>query len=127
VLSVSANLAERMTKMSKKKAEVLSEKREPPALSPEEREKQLIALAVNLAEKKLRDGTASNQIIVHYLKLGSTREALEKEILEKQVNLVSAKTEALQSAQEVKELYEQAIDAIRVYSGNGSRDEYEDV
>lgn len=113
--------------MPRKKAEVVSDKREPPALDPEEREKQMIALAVNLAEKKLRDGTASNQIIVHFLKLGSTREALEKEILEKQASLVSAKTDALQSTQEVKELYERAIDAIKVYSGNGSREEYEDI
>ena len=112
--------------MPRKKAEEAIGKKEPPALSPEEREKQMIALAVNLAEKQLRDGTASSQVITHFLKLGSTREALEKEILEKQKNLVAAKTQSYQSAQEVKELYEQAIDAIRLYSGNGSREEYEE-
>lgn len=112
--------------MPKKKAEEAVGRKEPPALTPEEREKQMIALAVNLAEKQLRDGTASSQVITHFLKLGSTREALEKEILEKQKNLVAAKTQSYQSAQEVKELYEQAIDAIRLYSGNGSREEYEE-
>lgn len=113
--------------MSRKKAEPVESLREPPALTPEEREKQLISLAVNLAEKKLRDGTASNQIIVHYLKLGSTREALEKEILEKQVSLVAAKTESYQSIQDTKELYAQAIDAIKLYSGNARSEDYDDA
>ena len=69
-----------------------------PALTPEARENQLISLAVDLAEQQLREGTASSQVITHYLKLGSTKERIEKEILEKQKELISAKTEALQSA-----------------------------
>ena len=68
-----------------------------PALDPESRENQLISLAVNLAEEKLRDGTASNQLIVHYLKLGSTKERLEKEKLEKENELLKAKTEAIKA------------------------------
>ena len=112
--------------MPKKRAEVVTSKKEPPAITPEEREKQLIALAVNLAEKQLRDGTASSQVITHYLKLGSTREAIEKEILEKQKELVSAKTDSYRSTKEVKEIYEKAIDAIRIYGGNGSPEEYDD-
>ena len=67
-----------------------------PALSPEARENQMISLAVDLAERQLQDGTASSQVITHYLKLGSTKERIEKEILEKQKELISAKTEALQ-------------------------------
>lgn len=94
-----------------------------PAVTPEAREDQLISLAVDLAEKQLREGTASSQVITHYLKLGSTRERLEKEILEKQRELVTAKTENLQSAKRVEELYENALKAMRVYSGRGEEDE----
>lgn len=89
-----------------------------PALDPESRENQLISLAVNLAEEKLRDGTASNQLIVHYLKLGSTKERLEKEKLEKENELLKAKTEALESAKRSEELYAEAIKAITRYSGH---------
>lgn len=89
-----------------------------PALDPESRENQLISLAVNLAEEKLRDGTASNQLIVHYLKLGSTKERLEKEKLEKENELLKAKTEALESAKRSEEMYAKAIEAITRYSGH---------
>ena len=90
-----------------------------PALTPEARENQLIALAVDLAERQLREGTASAQVITHYLKLGSTRERIEKEILERQSELLGAKTQAIQSSQRVEELYKNALDAMRTYSGNG--------
>lgn len=69
-----------------------------PALTPEARENQMISLAVDLAEKQLREGTASSQVITHFLKLGSSKEKLEKEILEKQKEMITAKTESLQSA-----------------------------
>lgn len=91
----------------------------PPASNPEARENQLISLAVDLAEKQLMEGTAFSQVITHYLKLGSTKEKIEKEILEKQKELLDAKTESLRSAQRVEELYEKALDAMRDYSGNG--------
>ena len=90
-----------------------------PAITPEGRENQLIGLAVDLAEKQLREGTASAQVITHYLKLGSTRERIEKEILEKQKELLKAKTDALNSQKRMDELYENAINAMRIYSGNG--------
>lgn len=96
-----------------------------PALTPEGREQQLISLAVDLAEKQLIEGTASSQVITHYLKLGSTKERIEKEILEKQKELISAKTENLKSAQRIEELYAEAITAMRNYSGNGDSDEYD--
>ena len=76
-----------------------------PALTPEARENQMIALAVDLAEKQLLEGTASSQVITHYLKLGTTKEKLEREILEKQKALIEAKTENLQSAKRIEELY----------------------
>ena len=112
--------------MTKKKVSVSSEpkKRMRPALTPEARENQLISLAVDLAEQQLRDGTASSQVITHYLKLGSTKERIEKEILEKQKMLIEAKTQSLQSQQRIDALYAEAIKAMRTYSGNG---ESEDV
>lgn len=90
-----------------------------PALTPEARENQLIYLATNLAEQQLRDGTASSQVITHYLKLGSTKERIEKEILEKQKDLLVAKTESLQSSKRIEELYTNAINAMKRYSGHG--------
>lgn len=88
-----------------------------PALTPEARENQLISLAVDLAEKQLREGTASSQVITHYLKLGSTKERIEKEILEKQKDLIDAKTKTLQSTEKMEALYEKALSAFRGYSG----------
>ena len=94
-----------------------------PALSPEVRENQLISLAVDLAEQQLRDGTASSQVITHYLKLGSTKEKIEKEILEKQKELIEAKTKNINSSSEAKELYANALAAFRRYSGTGDDDD----
>ncbi len=93
-----------------------------PGLTPESRENQLIALAIDLAEKQLREGTASSQVISHFLKLGSTTNMIEKEILVKQKDLITAKTDALKSAKVVEELYKKAMDAMKIYSGNKSND-----
>lgn len=94
-----------------------------PAISPEARENQLIALATDLVEQRLIDGTASSQETTHFLKLATTKARLEKEILEKQKELISAKTEAMQSAKRVEELYSKALSAMRDYSGRGGEDE----
>lgn len=95
-----------------------------PAKTPEDRENQLISLAVELAEQKLRDGTASSQVIVHYLKLGSTKEKLEKEILGLQKELIKAKTENLQATKQVsQDVYADAVNSLRNYSGMDN-DEY---
>lgn len=93
-----------------------------PAISPEVRENQLISLAVDLAEKQLREGTASSQVITHYLKLGSTKEKIEKEILEEQKKLLEAKTQSIQSAERIEKLYTDALNAMRKYSGSGKDD-----
>ena len=98
-----------------------------PALSPEARENQMISLAVNSAEEQLRNGTASSQIICHYLKLASTREQLEKEKLERENELLRAKTESLKSAKRVEELYSKALSAMKNYSGHTEDDEDEDI
>ena len=95
-----------------------------PALSPEARENQMIAYATNLAEKQLREGTASSQVICHYLKLGSSKERLEKQLLAEQVKVAQAKVEMMETAQNIEKLYADAIDAMRRYSGNRSKDEY---
>ena len=88
-----------------------------PALTPEARENQLIALAVNEAERQLREGTASSQVITHYLKLGSTKTQLENEKLKNENDLLRAKIEALDSAKHSEELYAKALAAMRDYSG----------
>lgn len=99
----------------------------PPATTPEGRESQLVALAVNLAEKQMREGTASAQVITHYLKLGSTREQLEQQRLENENLLLRAKVEHIESGKKIEELYGQAIAAMRRYQGEEQPEEdYED-
>lgn len=100
-----------------------------PATTPEARENQLVASAVDLAEKQLIDGTASSQVITHYLKLGSSREKLEQERLRQENELLKVKREAIESAARVEELYITALQAMRSYSGQEPLeldDEYED-
>ena len=84
----------------------------------------MVSLAVDLAEKQLLEGTASSQVITHYLKLGSTKEKLEKEKIEEENKLLRAKTESLQSQKNIEELYAEALNAMRNYSGEGDPDEY---
>lgn len=91
--------------------------RRPPATTPEGRENQLVALAYDAAEQQLRDGTASSQVITHFLKYGSERERLERERLSHENALLVAKAEAMASAKRVEELYETALNAMRSYAG----------
>lgn len=108
-----------------RKDEEPKRRRRAPATTPEARENQLIALAIDLAEKQLEKGTASSQVISHYLKLGSTEERLKRKILEKELDLIQAKTDQLKSAKRVEELYKNALDAMRSYSGRGGSDDDE--
>ena len=99
----------------------------PPATTPEGREQQLIALAMDATEKRIRDGTASAQELVHFLKAGSPTAKLERQILEKQRELLVAKTAAMESQKRVEELYANALSAMRSYSGDPEKDnDYED-
>ena len=91
-----------------------------PALTPEARENQMIFLATELAEQQLRDGTASSQVITHFLKLGSSKEKLEHDILKEQKKLITAKTESLESSKRIEELYANAITAMREYGGHNN-------
>lgn len=88
-----------------------------PATTPEGRENQLISLAVDLAEKQLKDGSASAQVLTHFLKLGSTREQLEQERLHRENLLLSAKVDQMASTRRIEELYETALNAMRTYAG----------
>ncbi len=98
--------------MTKKKPEVRTSR---PSIDPEERDKQLMNEAYNLAEKQLKDGTASPSVIGHFLKLASKRETLEREILEKQKILIDAKSSSIGQSKETKELVEAAMEAIKKY------------
>jgi hypothetical protein len=98
-----------------------------PALTPEAQENQMIALAMNLVEQRLRNGTASSQETTHFLKLATVKSQLEKEKLMAENRLLEAKANAIDDAKESKELYDKALRAMRNYSGNGDPDEYQDV
>lgn len=96
-----------------------------PARTVEARESQLIKYAVDLAEKQLLDGSASSQVITHFLKLGTSKAELEKEKLRRENILLEAKAQSIESSKESKALYEDAIKAFRNYNGQGDADEYE--
>jgi hypothetical protein len=88
-----------------------------PAMTPEGRENQLISLAYDRAEKQMREGTASSQVITHFLKMGSTREKLEQQRLQHENLLLSAKRDQIASSGRMEELYSEAIKVMKVYSG----------
>lgn len=98
-------------------------RRRAPATTPEGRENQLIAMAHDLAEKQILEGTASSQVIAHFLKLGSTKDRLEREKLQRENELLKAKTDAVQSSKKTEELYKNALAAMKSYSGQGVSDE----
>jgi hypothetical protein len=97
-----------------------------PALSPEARENQMISLAVDLVEKRLREGTASSAETTYYLRLSGSKARLEKEKLEEENKLLRAKTEALQAAKNTEEMYAEAIKAMRIYNGQDEEDDGND-
>lgn len=98
-----------------------------PAMTPEDQEDQLISLAVDLAIKRLREGTASNQLVSELIKLGTTKERLAKEKLQRENDMLRAKTEALEAARNNGEKYAAAIEAMRIYSGYpDDDDDFED-
>lgn len=96
----------------------LERPRERPATTLEGRENQVVAKAMDLAEKQIIDGTASSQVITHFLKLGSTREQLEQERLQHENELTRVKIEQIESQKRVEELYLEALQAMRSYAGD---------
>lgn len=95
-----------------------------PALTPEADEQQMIALAMDCARKQLSDGTASSQVITHFLKLATTKAQLEIEKTKAENELLKAKTKSIADEGEYKQLVADAITAFRNYSGQGDPDEY---
>lgn len=89
-----------------------------PAISPESRENQLIGLAYDLVEQRLRDGTATSQETTSLIKLGNTKARLELEKMRYETELVKAKTEAIESSSNAEKLFEDAMKAMQEYSGN---------
>lgn len=100
-----------------------SKRKRRPATTVEARENQLISSAIDLAEKQILEGTASSQVITHYLKLGSTRERLEQERLEAENAVLKARVDSMASGKRIEELYEAALNAMRNYSGQQTDDE----
>ena len=96
------------------------------ATTPEGRENQMVALAVDLAETQLREGTASAQVVVHYLKLGTTRERLEQAKIEHEVELLKHRTDQIASAERIEKLYTDAITAMRSYQGQPELEDLDD-
>lgn len=88
-----------------------------PATTPEGRENEVVSLAIDLAEQQIRDGNASSQVITHFLKLGSTREQLEQERLKHENELTKVKIESIESQKRVEDLYTEALNAMRSYTG----------
>lgn len=104
--------------MASRRGDSSSERpKRPPATTPEGRENQLIALAMEEAERVIRSGKATSQLLTHFLKLGSTREELEKQRLDNENKLLKAKVDAIASGQRMDELYAKAIKAMRTYAG----------
>ena len=100
-----------------------------PSLTPEARENELISLAYDTAEQQLRAGTASSQVITHFLKLQNEREKrdLEREKLINENKLLKAKADAYESAKEKNRMYANAIRAMGIYSGSIDEDEVQDL
>lgn len=97
------------------------------ALSPEAREQQMISLAIDLAEQQLMDGTASSQVITHYLKLGSSKERKDLEKAEAEIALMKARIASLEREERIEELFKSALDSFKVYSGQAVTAEDEGV
>lgn len=104
-----------------------TKKRLPPATTPEGREKQIISLAYDLVEERLRNGTASASETVAILRLGTQRERLEREKIAEEVKLTRTKSEAIAQAKEIKEMMSEAISAFKRYSGSEEEEMDEDL
>lgn len=106
-----------MGRPRKDEADSLPVPSRPPATTPQARENQLINLATDLAEKQLREGTASQAVVGHFLKLATTRESLEREKIKNENLLLQARVSALASEGNMQKLLEDALDAFRGYQG----------
>jgi len=101
-------------------------RRRPPATTPQARENQLVNLAYDYAENQFREGVATSQLAVHFLKLGTEREGLERQKLEAENALLKARVEQLASNDRVEALLEGALEAFRGYRGEAFEEEYDE-
>ena len=101
------------------------DKRRARARTPEAREDELAAHAYDLAEEQIKSGTASSQVITHFLKAGSRRERMEQMRMQHEIELMQVKKEQLEGQKRVEELYVSALEAMRSYSGFGPPPEVE--
>ena len=111
---------------ARKRRQEVKETRRRPATTPEARENQMVSAAFDLAEEQISNGTASSQVVTHFLKLGTAREKLELRKLETEVELAKAKIDAIESHKRVEELYVDAIKAMRSYAGDEPLPEADD-
>lgn len=116
-----------MSKQTEKDKIVSNNRKRSPARTPKARENQLINLAIDLAEKQLRDGSATSQVITHFLKLATVREQLENEKLKSDLKVAEAKINQIKEQANIKELYEKAMIAMKSYSGEQDVDCHEDL
>jgi stalled ribosome rescue protein Dom34 len=112
-----------MARRGVSESEDASKARRRPATTPEEREDQLISAAFDLAQRQIDQGTASAQVITHFLKAGARRERLEQERIARENHLLEVRAERMASERNIEELYKEAIDAMKRYSGQDSDDQ----
>ena len=104
--------------MARRKSDEDGRRRRKPATSPEARENEISSSAYDLAEEQIKTGTASSQVITHFLKMGSSRERLEQQRIAHENELLQVKREQIENQSRIEELYSAAIDAMRAYSGS---------
>lgn len=110
----------------KKNNESKTKVRRSKPIDPQEKENQLISLAMKLAEQQLRDGTAKSQVIAHFLNLATTKTKLENDKLKTDLKVAEAKIKYMEDQTSGKELFEQALKAFSSYGGNSRNEEGED-
>lgn len=110
---------------TKKNSEESNRPRRPPATTPEGRERQLISMAYDQAELQLLEGSAPAPVVVHFLKLATEREKLEREKLKAAIELDKKKVEQTDQAARLESLYSDAIEKMTIYQGNGNREDYD--
>lgn len=98
----------------------------PKSPSPARRRNQILAAAMNLAEERILSGTASSQLLVHFLKEASSKHSLEMEQLKAQNRLLSAKADSVDAAKKTDKMYAEALKAMRRYSGAPVGDDDDD-
>lgn len=111
----------------KKNSDQPRARRRAPAIDPAAREQQLISMAMDRAEQKFMDGTASDSLTIHFLRLATTKAELEKKKIEKEIIQLNAKTNAIESSARIEELYLGAMEAMKRYGGSINREDSEDL